>query len=89
MLQLIAEPQRLKMLCLLAEEAQAHPQGLCVSEFVDRFQKPQNLISHHLGMLKRAQLVLTTREGKHIRYRLNTQVYGQVQESLQLLFRLK
>ncbi len=56
---------------------------------VELFQEPQNLISHHLGMLKRAQLVLTKREGKNIRYSLNTEVYQQLRTSLKIIFRLK
>lgn len=89
LLQLIAEPHRLRILCVLAENCKKLPEGICVSEMVELFQEPQNLISHHLGMLKRAQLVLAKREGKNIRYRLNTEVYQQLRNSLKIIFRLK
>ena len=35
-------------------------------------------VSHHLGVLKAADLVATEREGQFIRYRLNTTVFQEV-----------
>jgi len=89
LLQLIAEPHRLKILCLLTERHENALWGICVSEIVNQFQEPQNLISHHLSMLKRAQLVVTKREGKHIKYSINSTVYDKFKDSLKTIFHFK
>lgn len=89
LLQLIAEPHRLKILCILAQNWQEAQNGFCVSYLVEALKKPQNLVSHHLSMLKRAQIVLAKREGKHIRYRLNYEVYNKLKDALQIVFHLK
>lgn len=87
-LQVIAEPHRLKMLCLLSDAQERSKEcscegeckcqkitGLCVYEIVDKLQKPQALISHHLGMLKRINMVTTQRVGQKIYYSLNPETF--------------
>ncbi len=45
---------------------------MSMSELVAHFAVTQPTISHHLALLRRANLVLARREGKHIFYRANT-----------------
>lgn len=39
-------------------------------------------LSHHLDILKRANLVVAQREGQHIVYSLNTSVFEEVMKTL-------
>lgn len=46
-------------------------QWLCVSDIVARMGVSQPTVSHHLGILRDAELVHTRREGKQVFYSLN------------------
>ena len=65
-LKVIAEENRLKILCLLQK------QNLCVCEIQKYFDLPQNLISHHLKVLKDFGLVESKKEGTKIIYSINS-----------------
>lgn len=43
----------------------------CVCEIFKRLKLSQNLVSHHLGILKKNKLIIARREGKRIYYSLN------------------
>src|SRR6266478_5719618 len=47
-------------------------------EIAEQFPIAFASVSHHLGVLKAADLVSTEREGQFIRYRLNTTVFQEV-----------
>jgi ArsR family transcriptional regulator len=48
---------------------------LCVNDIVDRIGDiSQPTISHHLGILREAELVNTRREGKQVFYTLNQEM---------------
>ena len=65
---LLGEPTRLRMILLLCERER------CVGELVDLLKMPQPTVSHHLGLLRRAQLLTSRREGKSIVYALDSRV---------------
>ena len=44
----------------------------------DKFNMTQATVSHHLSILKEADLVRIKREGKYIYYELNTTVFNDV-----------
>ncbi len=46
-------------------------QWICVSDIVDQTGVSQPTVSHHLGILREAELVNTRREGKQVFYTLN------------------
>ncbi len=58
-LKALADPTRLRMLDLLAQ--QAHP--LCVCDITSQFDLHQPTISHHLRILREAQLISGERRG--------------------------
>lgn len=64
-LKTISDPNRLKILTLLAEGER------CVCEIHRPLDIPQNLTSHHLKALKEASLVISRKEGKWVHYSLN------------------
>lgn len=72
MFRALADPTRRKILELLAESDRT------AGEIAERFPIAFASVSHHLGILKAADLVATEREGQFIRYRLNTTVFQEV-----------
>lgn len=60
----LADPRRLALVHVLSQRE------TCVCEFEELFGWPQNLISHHLGSLRRAGLVQTRRDAQWVYYSL-------------------
>jgi len=67
-LKIISEENRLKILCLLREKEK------CVCDIWQYLSLPQNLVSHHLKVLKDFELVLSRREGLKVIYSINKKV---------------
>ncbi|WP_287371105.1 metalloregulator ArsR/SmtB family transcription factor [Oceanithermus sp.] len=62
----LADPTRLRVLEVLSRGEH------CVCEIQRHFEAlPQNLLSHHLRVLKEAGLVLAEKRGRWVHYRLN------------------
>lgn len=72
----LADPTRRQILSLLREKDRTA--GDIAAEFPIAFAS----VSHHLGTLKDAGLVLAVREGQFIRYSLNTTVFQELVEQL-------
>ena len=64
----LADPTRREILLLLRKGA------LSAGDIADKFAVTGATISHHLALLKEADLVEDQRQGKFIIYRLNTSV---------------
>lgn len=64
-LKIIAEENRLKILCIL------HKQEMCVCEIWQYLDLPQNLVSHHLKVLKDFNLVESRKESTKVIYSIN------------------
>ena len=60
-LKALADPQRLRMLALIA--AQPVEQPLCVCEIEEGFDLTQGTVSHHLRVLREAGLVTVSKQG--------------------------
>lgn len=60
----ISESTRLRILNFLKVEC-------CVGELWKKLDLPQNLVSHHLKVLKEAKLVLAEKRGLRVVYKLN------------------
>ena len=60
----LADPIRLRILHLL------HDNALCVGDLIEIIDVPQPTASRHLAYLRRAQLVVTRKEGLWIYYSL-------------------
>ena len=67
-LKIIAEDNRLKILCLLKNGEK------CVCDIWQFLNLPQNLISHHLKVLKDFGLVSSRQEGLKVIYSINKKV---------------
>jgi DNA-binding transcriptional ArsR family regulator len=68
----LADPSRRKILQLLKEK------DLAVGDIGKHFKITPASLSHHLDILKRANLVVSQRKGQFIYYSLNTSVFEQL-----------
>lgn len=77
LLKALANEQRLMILCNLLEGP------LSVGELNERVSLSQSALSQHLGVLREANVVATTREAQSIRYELSS---GAVQRIIEILY---
>ncbi len=68
----LADPTRRRILELLGRR------DMTAGEIADQFQISKPSISHHLSLLKQAELVVDERQGQTILYSLNTSVMEEV-----------
>lgn len=68
----LADPTRREILTMLSKG------DMSAGEIADQFNMTKPSISHHLGILKTAGLVINIREGQNIIYSLNTTVFQEV-----------
>ena len=61
----IAEPTRLRLVCLLARFG-----TICVCELTEILDLPQYHVSRHLGILRNLGIVVDARDGARVNYRL-------------------
>ncbi|MGI6468745.1 MAG: winged helix-turn-helix transcriptional regulator [Syntrophomonadaceae bacterium] len=66
--QALADPTRRRILELLREG------GMTAGDIAAHFEMSQPSVSHHLKLLKNAELVTAEREGQYIKYYLNLSV---------------
>jgi ArsR family transcriptional regulator len=81
-MQALADPTRRAILEMLQAG------DLTAGEIAARFQISGPSISHHLSVLKNAELVLAQRSGQNIIYRLNATVMQELLQQLMGLFRV-
>lgn len=77
LLKALANEQRLMILCNLLEGP------LSVGELNERVTLSQSALSQHLGVLREASVVTTTREAQSIRYALSS---GAVSRIIEILY---
>lgn len=70
----LGDPTRLEIVRLLRDRSRTP------SELLEQLRIAQPTLSHHLDILKRADLVETRREGQFIRYSLNMSVLDMALE---------
>lgn len=70
--QALADPTRRKILRLLRER------DMTAGEIAEHFDMTKPSISHHLSVLKNANLVIDERKGQYIYYSLNTSVVEEL-----------
>lgn len=76
----LADPTRRRILALLRDR------DMTAGNIAGHFPVAWPSVSHHLGILKEAGLVMAERDGQHIRYSINTTIFQElVQHLLQLM----
>jgi len=59
----------------------------CVCEIFKEFNLAQNLVSHHLAILRDSGFVTDRREGRCIYYTLNKEVFSKIKEDLEKIIK--
>jgi len=72
----LSDPNRRKILEILKE------QDLSVNEILKHFHITQASLSHHLDILKRANLVIDEKRGQFVFYSLNVSVFEEFVKGL-------
>lgn len=80
LLKLLGEPSRLRIFALLTQGER------CVCDIEATMMMPQNLVSHHLRVLREAGLIEARREGRWAYYRINKAHLSEVYPMLCRLF---
>jgi len=55
----------------------------CVCEIFEKLKLPQNLVSHHLKILRQSNLIINHKEGKWVYYSLNRKEVKRLQNVLE------
>lgn len=76
----LADKKRLKILALLLCEQS------CVTEVCKFLNIRQNLVSHHLRVMRKARLVKSKRNGREIYYSINPNKLFQLKQILDKVF---
>lgn len=82
LLKAIADPYRLTILATLA----ASPDGVCVCEFTEALPLNQPTVSHHLRILREAELVTCERRGTWVYYNLAPDARARINDALAFVF---
>lgn len=85
LLKAVADPCRLTILATMA----ASRDEVCVCDFTQAMPLHQPTVSHHLRILREADLVTCERRGTWVYYRLAPSVRKRLTEALNLVFRQK
>lgn len=85
LLKAIADPYRLTMLATLA----AASDEVCVCDFTDALPLNQPTVSHHLRILREAELVTSERRGTWVYYRIASDAELRIDRALASIFKQK
>lgn len=85
LLKAVADPYRLSILATLA----ASDDEVCVCEFTESLPLNQPTVSHHLRILREAELVLCERRGTWVYYRLAPNASRRIDAALASVFKQK
>ena len=80
LLKAVADPTRLQMLAILASTRSP----VCICDLTASFRLSQPTISHHMGKLKRARLVSSTKMGIWVYYEVEPEARATVRSILKL-----
>lgn len=78
-LKALAESTRLKILKMLSQEE------MCVCEIIDKLHLSQPAVSHHLKILRQADIITDRKAGKWVFYSLNRDEYLSLLEEIQFI----
>lgn len=82
-LNIIAQPNRMQLLCILGRKDE-----YCVCELLELTWLKQNLISHHLSILKNIWILKCRKEGKKVYYYINNENYDSLKLQMKQVFKI-
>ena len=83
LLKILGNPIRLDILQYLRGDEQ------CVCNIFDHLHLPQNLVSHHLAILRESGFIKARKDGKWVHYSLNHVRFTEVQDFIETLTSVK
>lgn len=63
--------------------------GKCVCNIFDHLRLPQNLISHHLALLRENGFIKARKDGKWVYYSLNPVRFSELEKFIKILTSIK
>jgi len=78
---ILSEPNRINIIHKLCEKE------LCVCEIQKKINIPQNLLSHHLGVLRDCKILIARKEGRWVHYSLNKTKLESLVSAFSCLFK--
>ncbi|HYL28067.1 MAG TPA: metalloregulator ArsR/SmtB family transcription factor [Candidatus Nitrosotalea sp.] len=85
LLKAVADPYRFQMVAMLA----AAREEVCVCDFTEALPLNQPTVSHHLRILREAELVSCERRGTWVYYQLAEDAQQRLQSAISTLFNQK
>lgn len=79
-LKILSEPNRIKIIRQVCQKER------CVCEIQKAIDIPQNLLSHHLAVLRDCEILLSRKEGRWVHYSLNKKKLKSLFSSFSCLF---
>lgn len=83
LMQNIFQEKRLQIICMLSKV-----ESMCVCEIIDKLEIRQNLVSHHLKVLKDLWLVKPKRKWKNIHYMIDKKKFDKFKSDLKKIFNI-
>ncbi len=83
LMQNISQEKRLQIICMLSKT-----KSMCVCEIIDKLEIRQNLVSHHLKILKDLWLIKNKRDGKNIHYMIDKKKFDKFKLDLKKIFNI-
>lgn len=79
LLKAISDETRLSIVLFLVSREK------CVCEIYQYLKLPQNLVSHHLGILRKNKLIKANKDGKWVYYSLDKKTINQLSKFLRII----
>lgn len=79
---LLWESNKLRIFLMLKEKE------LCICEIIEKMNIKQNMVSHHVSILKRAGILKSRKDWAKVYYSICTNMYEKIKENIALLFNI-
>ncbi|MDD2487783.1 MAG: metalloregulator ArsR/SmtB family transcription factor [Candidatus Gracilibacteria bacterium] len=81
-LNLLGEPNKLNIFIMLREKE------LCICQIIERLSMKQNMVSHHVSILRRAGILKSRKDGTKVFYSIDQEMYEKIKINIKLLFNI-
>lgn len=79
---LLGEPNKLNIFIMLKEKE------LCICEIIEKLNIKQNMVSHHVAILRRAWILNSRKDWTRVFYSINLDMYEKIKENTKILFNI-
>jgi len=79
---LLWESNKLNIFIMLEKEKE-----LCICEIIKKLNIKQNMVSHHVSILKRAWILKSRKDWTKVFYSIDEDMYNKIKSNINLLFK--